>query len=362
MALEIPELDTSSYELLLNHMVESIPKHTRLWTDFNYSDPGITLLQLLCWIAESLLYRSNYIPIETYICFLQLWAGAAGNEVDRLLIELQKEGLDPNYVNLLLFLKNLDPKNITAEKIQTEVLQFFEAPYLAVTADDYAILTLEANCLLEQQGVSDRIARAIVLNDSESVTVICVAAETTSYSQPAYPNQRFQSTIAVSQSTTIAESDQYNYDNIIAAVNEYLAPRLLLGTITYVEPPIFTPVNIEMTILCNALADANEISQTASERILEFLSPYIGGGPDQQGWPYNQAPTYYDISQVVLTIPGVSYIEALSINFYPTMKLNVMATLNVDAILGSAPIGMTVPQFVGLAQSQVLNIVVKNAN
>ena len=32
------------------------------WTNFNESDPGVTLLQLFTFLTENLLYRQNHIP------------------------------------------------------------------------------------------------------------------------------------------------------------------------------------------------------------------------------------------------------------------------------------------------------------
>lgn len=34
--------------------------HTPEWTDFNGADPGITLMQVQAWIAESQVYRSRF--------------------------------------------------------------------------------------------------------------------------------------------------------------------------------------------------------------------------------------------------------------------------------------------------------------
>ena len=39
-----------------------IPVHNPEWTNFNRSDPGVTLLELFAFLTESLLYRANQIP------------------------------------------------------------------------------------------------------------------------------------------------------------------------------------------------------------------------------------------------------------------------------------------------------------
>lgn len=49
-----------------------IARYNRDWTDFNESDPGITLVQLFAWLTELMLYQFNQIPDRNYIKFLQL--------------------------------------------------------------------------------------------------------------------------------------------------------------------------------------------------------------------------------------------------------------------------------------------------
>ena len=39
-----------------------IPREAPQWTNHNLSDPGITLLELFCWVGEGLIYRTNRIP------------------------------------------------------------------------------------------------------------------------------------------------------------------------------------------------------------------------------------------------------------------------------------------------------------
>ncbi|MDX1413878.1 MAG: putative baseplate assembly protein [Candidatus Promineifilaceae bacterium] len=72
MPLTAPELDTRSFEEIYNDLRLRVPQYTPEWTDFNESDPGVALLQLFAWLAESLNYRMNQVPERNYIKFLQL--------------------------------------------------------------------------------------------------------------------------------------------------------------------------------------------------------------------------------------------------------------------------------------------------
>ncbi len=72
MPLKAPQLDTRSFEDLLSEARRRIPRYTPEWTDFNPSDPGMTLLELYAWLSEMMLYQMNRVPDRNYIKFLQL--------------------------------------------------------------------------------------------------------------------------------------------------------------------------------------------------------------------------------------------------------------------------------------------------
>jgi hypothetical protein len=72
MPLQIPNLDDRTYQQLVDEAVARIPAHTPEWTNFNQSDPGITLVQIFAWMSENLLYRSNRIPEANRLKFLSL--------------------------------------------------------------------------------------------------------------------------------------------------------------------------------------------------------------------------------------------------------------------------------------------------
>ena len=72
MPLEGPLLDNRNYADILQEALARIPVHNPDWTNFNDSDPGVTLLQLFSFMTESILYRANQIPERNRLKFLQL--------------------------------------------------------------------------------------------------------------------------------------------------------------------------------------------------------------------------------------------------------------------------------------------------
>jgi len=72
MPLVIPTLDDRRYQDLLDEALARIPVHTPEWTNFNKSDPGVTLIEVFAFLTENLLYRSNQIPERNRRKFLKL--------------------------------------------------------------------------------------------------------------------------------------------------------------------------------------------------------------------------------------------------------------------------------------------------
>jgi hypothetical protein len=72
MPLQIPTIDDRRYQDLVTEALARIPIHNPEWTNFNKSDPGVTLIELFAFLTENLLYRANQIPERNRRKFLQL--------------------------------------------------------------------------------------------------------------------------------------------------------------------------------------------------------------------------------------------------------------------------------------------------
>ena len=67
-----PQIDDRTFEQIFAELRLRIPRYSKDWTDFNDSDPGITLLQLFAWLSEMMLFRMNQVPLKNYVKFLKL--------------------------------------------------------------------------------------------------------------------------------------------------------------------------------------------------------------------------------------------------------------------------------------------------
>ena len=73
MALPEPVLDDLQFQKdLVDEARRRIIHYCPEWTEYNLSDPGITLIELFAWMTELMVYRLNKVPEKNYIKFMEL--------------------------------------------------------------------------------------------------------------------------------------------------------------------------------------------------------------------------------------------------------------------------------------------------
>ena len=95
MPIQLPNLDDRTYDDLVAEGLHLIPTYAPEWTNYNPSDPGITLIELFAYITELLIYRLDRVTDENKLAFLKLINGS-----DRV--------VDENKTALLTLIDSLD--------------------------------------------------------------------------------------------------------------------------------------------------------------------------------------------------------------------------------------------------------------
>jgi hypothetical protein len=73
MPLPAPNLDDLRFQRdLVDEARRRIIRYCPEWTEYNLSDPGITLIELFSWMTEMMVYRLNRVPEKNYVKFLEL--------------------------------------------------------------------------------------------------------------------------------------------------------------------------------------------------------------------------------------------------------------------------------------------------
>ena len=73
MSLPAPNLDDLRFQRdLVDEARKRIIHYCPEWTEYNLSDPGITLIELFAWMTELITYRLNRVPEKNYFKFMEL--------------------------------------------------------------------------------------------------------------------------------------------------------------------------------------------------------------------------------------------------------------------------------------------------
>lgn len=73
MPLPEPILDDLRFQKdLVDEARRRIIRYCPEWTDYNLSDPGITLIELFAWMTEMMVYRLNRVPEKNFFKFMEL--------------------------------------------------------------------------------------------------------------------------------------------------------------------------------------------------------------------------------------------------------------------------------------------------
>ncbi|HEY93624.1 MAG TPA: putative baseplate assembly protein [Dehalococcoidia bacterium] len=100
MSLQAPNLDDRKFQDIVSEARSRIPLYCPKWTDYNLSDPGITLIEMFAWIVDMLLYRLNRVPEKNYIKFMEM-------------VGIRLEPPKPAKVNVTFRLSTAQPEQIT---------------------------------------------------------------------------------------------------------------------------------------------------------------------------------------------------------------------------------------------------------
>lgn len=272
MPIQLPDLAGKTYKDIVDEMLASIPNYTDRWTNHNPSDPGITVLELLSWIAEMTLYRIDRMPEESYINFLRLVAGTSGAEVGEVLLDMEnKPGSDRARIKLLKFLEEIESgSKKSIPEIKAQVQGFLDSHYRAITKDDFCALSMEVT----QDSENAKVKRVIVFEHPDKVEVIIVS------------------------------DSRDKYDELIKKVAGYLHPRRLVGTRIKVTAPEYTEVRIDVGIVCSIHANPFTVTKNVETKIRQYLDP-ITGGADDKGWTYKRTLTVFEIDHIIEETDGV---------------------------------------------------------
>lgn len=351
MSLPIPNLHKKNYDELREEMVSSIKKYNTDWTNYNPSDPGITVIELLSWLGEHILYRINHLPEKAYLNFLRLVAGATGDQIDDV---LSQKDLDPEYRELLEFLRELEDYFLFSitdnEKVESIVDDLSKADLNEEVREAFSAEGYELSAYADAQIVGDnewmikdsnqyllryedlqldifkqgkkidlkkiRLAisrfaksryRAVTKDDFEYLAIKSTENRSLSKVKRAIVNERKDlGKIEV----IIVSDDENSYEELLPVVDKYLSERKLLGTWLEVKRADYTKVDIVAKIMIPFHVPEASVVENVKQKVSTYLHP-VYGHKDGSGWPYKKPLNIYELTEIIASeeyVTGIHHI------------------------------------------------------
>ena len=345
MSLPIPDLDDISFDDLMKEARALIPVYDKEWTNYNPSDPGITLLELFSWLCELVIYRINQVPDVNYGKFLKLLAvdktigsgkiSSNGKDVigyQTLFAKELKIGYSITFIGptksedqtrrilnidsdtFLTVNSAFDPElppetefyySKSIDEGICEGLEVLSRRYRAITTEDYEYLAMECMETL-QKGLTGR--------------VICVNNRDLEYRKN--ENSLQPGHISVIIIPRCNESSPYCSDGLPTEdlkkeIKNYLDTRKLVTTRLHVVEPDYQKVKLEVWVSSkeNILDETtrNKIKNEIQTSIKTYFDP-IKGGQNSKGWSPGRDVYRSEIFKLLEGIKGVDHGVKVKIN------------------------------------------------
>src|SRR5258708_1635099 len=261
MPLTLPNLDDLRWEDLVEEGRSLLPAYAPQWTNHNPSDPGITLIELLAYASERLMYQTNRITMQHMIEFLQLIKGEDIECVSQHELTLEKR-------KTVLALRD-SVRAVTAEDFEQLVggVEGMNAGDANGRAISVPMSNLESEDPAEQFG-----------NAPGHATVIVIPAR-----RPHVPSRELR-----------------------MQVKRRLEPARLLTTRIHVVGPHYVNLGVWLTLVLRRGAPADEVRNEAIKRIGEFFDP-LTGWIDKKGWPLGRSVYVSELYQLLGDIDGIEF-------------------------------------------------------
>jgi hypothetical protein len=261
--IALPNLDDVTWKDLTDEARSLIPAWAPDWTNHNPSDPGITLVELFAYTAETLIYRVNRVG-------------------------------DPN-IREFLKLVNGPTSKITGnvwDRVRTTVQEISEI-HRAVTAPDFENLTFAANKHLRL--ANDEVVKRVKCLPEHNLEDESLAAR--SWSAAGHV------TVVVLSSLQTQPTPE-----LLRRVRHALEPARLLGTRVHVVGPRYVSLAVRLTLVRKRNTTAETLRMRVVRVLENFFDP-LTGGFDNKGWPFGGHVYVSEVYQILNDIPGVDYVK-----------------------------------------------------
>jgi hypothetical protein len=273
MPIPLPNLDDRTYTDLVTEAQAMIPTVYPTWTNYNPSDPGIVLIELLAWLTEMALYQVNEITAGHTEAFLELLNGPAWS------------------------LSSVGDMDLAIE----QTLLALRERYRAVTSDDFVHLLTH----VWPQTRTDQ----DVASQGEIARICCLPNRDLTANDPTADAPAHVSLVILPQGALTPQGA------LLEAIWAFLDKRRLLTVILHMVKPDYVPVTVQGRIYIREdvlLQDAVDALGGPELGLAAFFDPHTGG-PDHTGWPFGRSVYVSEIYAILSQLAVVDYVDDVQV-------------------------------------------------
>jgi hypothetical protein len=352
----MPELDDRRYDDLLQEGLSLLPVVGPEWTNHNPSDPGITLVELLAYFTEMLVYRIGRVTPASKLQFLKLLKGANWEGL--------AEGSKAQFLALLAGGQHEGWKSLARSRSIDLEKEIDCAIAMAGTAEldaaiGYVVQDLMGNECAVTAADFEQIARTAArdhLGAGYPVSIHCVPCANLEADRagrmdrgPGASGQRAHVSVIVAPGRELDEASAVDLREMI---KRDLLARSLLTTRVHVVAPLYLYVAIGVTIAPQPGQSAQQLSAALSENLWRRFSlrqelPTGEADGNRGGLALGKPVRIAELIEAIDETPGVDYVEHVRIlqvsgnekNLTQPgsalgIQVGIRSTIGVDTLLG----------------------------
>lgn len=345
-------LDDRTFDDLVDEAINLLPTLAQEWTNHNPSDPGVTLVELLAYFTEILIYRLGRITPATRLQFLKLlggrnWEGLARDHKLKFLKSLMGSGWEgwraithahppdlARQIDCAVLLANPDQLRSAVN----DVLQHLTRSECAVTSQDFEQFARQF--AQEYASASS--------GTMQSVRALCVPSVNLENGQPWQSGRpgaddRAHVSVVLVPGWDMAEDEA---SNLRKKVQKELSRRCLLTTRLHVVAPVYLHVAIGAKLSAKPGQSKGQLLHALSEMLEQRFGSQPGQGPQGEGWPFGKPLRISELIRGIDETRGVDYvvdIAVLQIGLKESLdsaqsalgvQIGVHSTVGIDTLLG----------------------------
>jgi hypothetical protein len=306
MTISPPEEEV--FDTLVSEGVAILRRFAPQWTNYNASDPAITLIELLAFVTDALLFQTEQIGPDSKRRFLGLLSGSMQHAA------------------------RVDAATLNTE-LEATVARLRRVQR-AVTPADFELLVREA---LIDNGVED----------IEEYRVKCFPG----YDLSQISEVDRQSEVPGRVSVVVVPPrnlDSYALTHQLQRVSEWVRPKCLLGTHAFVVAPTFVRVDVAMKVRAAAWTHFPAMRSKVLEAVQDHFGPCSGEGGDGSGWAFGRPFYLSELHRIVAALPEISDVTDLEIHGLSHsrheeavresrigIRVGEIASVGLDTVLGA---------------------------